>query len=86
MASSSSNARSSGHSSSSSSLAELREKSAVRIEPSFSVRSWINTARKTYELAEKADRDGDAEAAYVGYRKMAKCVEDLSMSWRGEVS
>ena len=61
-------------SSSSSSLAELRLKSVVRIEPHLSLRALINTARRIHELAEQGDRDGDLEAAYVGYRKMAKWV------------
>jgi hypothetical protein len=54
------------------SLAALRERSKVTIDSKFSLRSYINSAAKIRESAEKADRDGDIPAAYVGYKKMGK--------------
>ena len=58
-------------------LAELRTRSEVQLNMAYPIRSWISTARRTWELAEKADRENDLEAAYVGYRKMAKWVRLL---------
>lgn len=57
------------------SLAALRAKCDVKSDPRFPIRSWLNTAARTYDAAEQADRKGqDMEAAYVGYRRFAKCV------------
>lgn len=53
-------------------LAELKLKSNAQPDPSYPLRSWVVAARKTLEMAEKADRENDLEGAYVGYRKMAK--------------
>lgn len=71
---SSSSSSSSSSAASSALLAELRAKSVVEVTANgnnLSLRSWISTARKTLELAEKADSGGDLAAAYVGYRKTA---------------
>lgn len=54
-----------------SSLAALQQKAAVTLDPHLPLRSYIQTAAKVKELADKADRSGDAAAAYTGYRKTA---------------
>lgn len=52
-------------------LALLKTQSEVRIDPKFPLRSYLSTATRIKEMAEKADRNEEHAAAYVGYRKVA---------------
>lgn len=53
-------------------LEELRRQSQVTADPKFPIRAWLKAGQKLKEAAEKDDRENNLEAAYVGYRKVAK--------------
>ena len=54
------------------SLAALKQKSNVTFDAKYPLRSYISSASKIKDLAETADRKGELEESYVGYRKMGK--------------
>ena len=57
------------------SLAALKLKSNVTLDAKYPLRSYISSASKLKDFAESADRAGNLEESYVGYRKMGKCVD-----------
>ena len=52
-------------------VAVLKEQSVVQADPNYSLKSWLQTARKTYSTAELAEQTRDPEQTYVAWMKWA---------------
>jgi hypothetical protein len=56
-------------------LEELKAQSRVSLDRSFSLKSYLNSARKVYAEATVADGAHDVAGAYVGFRKYAQLLQ-----------